>query len=314
MVLNIRDKSSAKQLQRNLSNAMAENADALEKLSSGSVFTSRDPRPADRAIAEGFEYKLRGLAAAKRNINDAVSLIQTGESGLNEITNMLLRMKEINVTAASTTVTDKERRYLFIEYQALFDEVNRIAVNTEFNGIPLLNGAADDAPEQLVFRVGDPMEPGDSIGNSDVDDLNTIVFNGVDAIVATAEELGIHSAADILADTNENEGITLDDANDLLLAEDDDLYATAYDQALETLAGQRSVFGALQARMNRAVDFVDVYQENLASAKSNIADTDFAEQSTRLIESRILTQAGTSLLAQSNLNMNLALDLLNRVI
>ena len=85
---------------------METNADALEKLSTGTVFTTRDPRPAERSIAEGLEYKLRGLAAAKRNINDAVSLIQTGEAGLNEITNMLLRMKEINATAASTTISD----------------------------------------------------------------------------------------------------------------------------------------------------------------------------------------------------------------
>ena len=202
---------------------------------------------------------------------------------------------------------------MFIEYQALFDEIDRIAVNTEFNGIPILNGLAENAPEQLVFRVGDPLITDQDFGG-DSDDINTIIFNRVDAIVATAEELGIRNARDILADTNENEGVEIEDAQDLMVAEDDDIYASTYDQALERLAGQRSVFGALQARMNRAVDFVDVYQENLASAKSNIADTDFAEQSTRLVRSQILTQAGTSLMAQNNFNMKLALNLLNSIV
>src|SRR5687768_9335205 len=157
MGFNIKDRSLQATLQRHLEKSQKENSDALEKLSSGTIFTRNDPRPADRALAEGLEFKLRSLSSSKRNINSAVNLLQTAESSLSEIGNMILRMKEINVAAASTTVSDKERRFLFIEYEALHDEIDRIALTTEFNGIPLLNGEDPRAPEELVFRVGDPV-------------------------------------------------------------------------------------------------------------------------------------------------------------
>src|SRR5690606_9874093 len=147
--------------------------------------------PSERALAEGLEFRLRSLAASKRNINDAVSLLQTAESSMSEIGNMMVRMKEINVAASNTTLTDSERRYLFIEYEALYDEINRIAHTTEFNGLPILNGAAENAPESLIFHIGDQF-----FGDDD-DDLNALVFENFDAITATTEGLGLKSARDL---------------------------------------------------------------------------------------------------------------------
>jgi flagellin len=311
MTLNIKDRALTQTLERHLKNAQKQNNDALEKLSSGTVFTRSDPRPADQALAMGLDFKLRSLTSSKRNINDAVSLLQTAEAGLGEVTNMILRMKEINVSAASTTLNDKERRFLFVEYEALHDEINRIALTTEFNGIPLLNGMSENSPEQLIFRVGDPMEPEDD--SIEGDDINVIRFEGLNDVVATTEGLGIKSARDLLVDSDELEGLNIEDVEELLVAEDDDLFASAYDQALNTISTARSIFGGMQSRMHRSLDFIDVYQENLAAARSNIADTDFAKETARLVESKIAMQAGASVLAQGNINAKLALSLINSV-
>jgi flagellin len=304
MAFNIKDKALQANLARHLEKAQKVNSDSLEKLSSGSVFTRNDPRPAERALAEGLEFKLRSLASSKTNINSAVNLLQTAESSLSEITNMVLRMKEINVAAASTTVSDKDRKFLFIEYEALHDEINRIATTTEFNGIPLLNGDSPDAPDELVFRVGDPMVS----EGVDSEDLNVIRFEGIKSVVATTAALGIKSARDLLLDSDQ--GIGIQDVEDLLMA-DDDLFGSIYDQALDTISTSRAVFGGMQSRLQSATSFLDVYQENITAAKSSIADVDYASEVARLTESRILMQAGTAVLAQGGINSQLALNLIN---
>ncbi len=309
MTFNIKDRGLQTTLERHLDKAQKDNADSLEKLSSGTVFTRTDTRPAERALAEGLEYKLRGISSSKKNINMAVNLLQTAESSLSELSNMILRMKEINIAAASTTVSDKERRFLFIEYEALHNEINRIAETTEFNGIPLLNGNSEKAPESLVFRIGDPASS-DGENSRDGSDLNTIEFNGLKSVVATTLGLGLRSARDLLSGSNEEEGIALQDVEELLEADDPDNFSTIYDQALNTISTQRAVFGGLQARMNRATDFLDVYQENLTAAKSTISDVDYAQEIGRMVESRIRMQAGASVMAQGNITAQLALGLL----
>lgn len=317
MAFTIKDKGLQSVLERNLANAQRTNSDALEKLSSGSVFTRNDPRPAERALAEGLEFKLRSLSSSKNNVNTAVNLLQTAESSLSEVSNMILRMKEINIAAATTTVSDKERRYLFVEYQALHDEINRVAVSTEFNGIPLLNGEDARTPEQLVFRVGDPMSSVDGgDGGEAIDrdsDINTIRFSGLRSIVATTAGLGIKSAKDMLSGVSgESDGLSLSEVEDLMTPDDGE-FGSTYEQALNTISTQRSVLGGLQARLQRTTDFLDVYSENIAAAKSSISDVDYAKESSRLLESRVLMQAGTAVLAQGNISGNIALNLLKEL-
>jgi flagellin len=307
-VVFIGDKSLQQKLERFLDKSSRENADAMEKLSSGSVFTRIDPRPADRGLAEGLTYKIRGLSAAKRNINDAISLLQTADSGMQQINDMILRMKEINVAASNTTINDQERKYLFIEYQAIHDEIQRIAETTHFNGMPILNGASPDAPDKLIFRVGDPYLS-DSANNDD-GDLNVINFDGLRSVVTTPEGLGLASAKDILKTLNTTDGISADDARDLMMPRDDQ-FATSYDEAISSLATMRAVYGGMQARMDRALEYTDVLSENLSAARSHIADTDYASEVSRMASSRILMQAGTSVLAQSNFASNLTLTLLH---
>lgn len=306
---NVGDKGFGLTLERYLRKAQAANQDALEKLSSGTVFSKRDPRPSERAISDSLEFKIRGLTAAKRQVSDASSMLQTAESAFSEINNIVLRMKEITMAATNTTITDRDRRYLFVEYEALHDEINRIAQTTTYNGIPLLNGEDPNAPENLVFRLGDPIVTDET--TSGEDDPNTLTFDGFKQVLATTAGLGLTSARELLTSSDPFEGVTVADAADLLIPEDSDAFATSFDEALGRLSEQRSVFGALQARMQKAMDFVDVYAENLAAAKSNIADTDYAAEASNYARSRILLNAATSMLAQSNVSTLLTSNLLN---
>jgi len=314
MAFVVNDKLIAERLANDLERARAERVDSLEKLSSGQVFTASDPQPSERALAEGLEYRLRSLASSKSNINDAVSLLQTAESSMSEINNMITRMKEINVAASNTTMNDRERRYLFIEYEALYDEINRVAVTTEFNGIPLLNGASDKVPEVLRFRVDTPFRPneGDASPNTeDGTDINVISFDAIKHVVATATGLGLKSAKELLLDAADDNKFDLDDVNELMEPEDDENFSTVYDEAVATLATQRAIYGSMQARLNRASDFIEVYSENIAAAKSKIADVDYAREVARLANNQILLQARTGLLAQNNANSSLTLNLLS---
>jgi flagellin len=306
-VVSVGDKSLQQRLERALSQHRKEGADAMEKLASGSIFTTLNPRPSERSIAEGLSQKVRGLTAAKRNINDAVSLLQTADSSMQQINDMIIRMKEINIAATNTTINDRDRKFLFIEYQALHDEIKRIADTTTFNGVPVLNGDAPQAPERLVFRVGDPVF---SEFASDDEDINTIVFEGLRDVVATPSGLGLMSASDLLSNFDAESGISIDDARDLMQPSADG-FASSYDQALTALSTMRSIYGGMQARMQHAINYTEVLSENLSAARSSIADTDYAAEVSRLTSSRILMQAGTAVLAQSGFSGGLSLTLLD---
>lgn len=308
MAFVISDRVVADKLTRQLDKSRQEASDSLEKLSTGQIFTSSDPKPSDRALAEGLEFRLRSLATSKRNINDAISMLQTADSGMNEISNMLSRMREVNVAASNTTLTDRERRYLFVEYEALFDEITRIATTTEFNGIPILNGQAENAPEELIFHIGTAHM------SEDEEDMNVLRFEGFSEISTTAEGLGLRSARDLLMNSEEEGGISIYDAEELMSTDGNDLFSNVYDMALTTLSTQRSIFGAMQSRLQHAMDFQDVYAENIAAAKSRIADTDYATEVAKLAQSNILVQATTGLLAQNNMQASLALNLISSVL
>ncbi len=311
-MVNISDKSQQQIIQRHIEEAQRQNADATEKLASGQVFTRFDPRPSERAIAEGLEYRVRSLSANKRNINDAVSLLQTADGAMSQINDMVVRMKEINIAASNTTVNDRERRFLFVEYEALHDEISRIAESTLYNGIPLLNGEDERSPEKLIFRVDDPFLSENA--DNDEGDINAITFEGLRNVVATSAGLGIRSARELLANSNETDGISVQDAFELMTPEDDSNFSSIYDEALNALSTQRAVYGAMQTRMQRAMDFNEVFQENIAAAKSHIADTDYASEVSRLASSKILMQAGTAVLAQTNMTGQLASALLHNLL
>ncbi len=311
MSFNIANRYLTGNINRHLEKAQEQFSDSLEKLSSGTVFSKQDPRPADRALADGLELKLRGLNSSKRNVNDGISLLQTAESGLEEVSNLLLRMKEINVSASNNTVGDQDRQYLFVEFAALRDEVDRVAETTTFNGIKLLNGTDSGVPEQLIFRMGDPQKS-EFADNADKD-INLVTFDGLKSVVATAAGLGIPDVKDMLSRYDGGDGMSVNDAIELMRPSDSDKFATVYDEALHQLTQQRSVFGGLQSRMQHALSYLDVYQENIAAAKSNISDTDYAHEISKLTESKILMSAATSMLSQGDFSAHLMERLLDRV-
>jgi len=308
MTFILNDKATGLKITNALEQARKENQSSLEKLSSGQIFTSQEPKPADRALADRLEHKLRGLATSKRNINDAVSLLQTAEGGFSEVTNMLLRMKEINTAASTTTLSDTERKYLFIEYQALHSEIDRIASTTEFNSIPLLNGQNEKVPERLIFRVDDAVR--DENAPNDNGDWNELRFDGLRDVIVTTAGLGLKSAIEYLTD---EDGIDIETAQELM-EPDDSRFSSVYDEALDKISGYRATYGALQTRLNKAMDYNDVVTENVAAAKSRIADVDYASEVAKMTQNNILLQTGTALLTQNNIAAGTALHLIQSLL
>jgi flagellin len=312
----IRDQTVGQRIIRNLEKAKSAYSDSLEKLSSGTVFTRLDPRPSERALAEKLEYRIRSLSASKSNINDAFSLLQTAESGLEEVNNMMARMKEITIAAANSTVTNQERYYLMIEYQGLFNEINRVAVTTEYNGMPLLNPQDPKLPKDIILRVDDPLTPDSPVAQEIAtnDDVNAILLP-LHGVGATAEALGVKTAREMIEAATPEEGIAIDDVESLLMPEESDGdFVTSFDQAFNKLAMQRHSFGAIQSRLQRSLDHIDVFSENIAAAKSRVADTDYTQEVTRMTESKILMNASTSLLAHANIDQAMISSLLNSVL
>ena len=248
----------------------------LEKLASGTRITSAADDAAGLAISDQLRSDIRSMKQAIRNAEDGLSLVQVTEGGMNEVSNILVRLKELSIQGASDTISDKERGFIDKEVQQLKNEVNRIANITEFNGIKLLNGQG----EKLEIQVG--------IHNSPPNDR--FIFEVKDRSVTT-EALGIGNVQITSKQTAQNNLNTLDDA-------------------LSKLNEQRSYVGALQNRLSSTINNLNIYKENLSTANSRIRDTDIAETSSELVKRNILSQAAVSVLAQANATPQLALKLL----
>ncbi|RZA05476.1 MAG: flagellin FliC, partial [Proteobacteria bacterium] len=213
---------------------------------------------------------------ANRNANDGVSLIQTAEGGINEVSNILLRLRELSVQAASDTVGDVERGFTDKEFQALKGEIDRIAQVTNYNGTSLLNGSGDT----LDFQVG--------IQNSPENDRLQYKTSNSDV---TLGKLGLSSTG-----TNSK-----GDAQDNL---------SKIDMAIQSVNENRAGLGALQNRLSSTVNNLSVTTENLSAANSRIRDADMAVESSELTKQGILAQAGISVLSQANSAQQMALKLL----
>ena len=249
-------------------------AHSLASLSSGSRIVSAADDAAGLAMSENIRGQTRGIAQAKANANNAISLVQTGEGGLNEVNNILIRLRELGVQGASDTLSDKERGYLDTEAQQLLSESNRIAKTTRFGNRKLLDGSGDS----LEFQVG--------------------AYNGSENVIA------YKSSADA---TNSALGI------DSLSVADKGSSRNALDQvdaALDKVGQLRADFGAFQSRLSSTISSLDTHYENLTAANSRLRDTDVAAESTELASSNIQHQAAISVLAQANQQPAAALRLL----
>ncbi|MFZ3230945.1 MAG: flagellin [Pseudobdellovibrio sp.] len=251
---------------------------AMSRLSSGSRINKASDDAAGLAISENLKAQIRGIKQASRNAQDGVSMIQTAEGSLGEIGNILIRLRELGVQAASDTIGDRERGLVDIEYGQMLEEIDRIASSTEFNGTPLLSGIGS----VIEFQVGTKNSP----------NIDRLSFNSAET------DAGIQSL-----------GLDLTGAYDKVTAQNS---LGAIDNAINYVSGLRANFGALQNRMNSTIDNIQVNAENLSAANSRIRDADIAEESSELARQNIMLQAGTSILAQANQQPSLALSLLNK--
>jgi len=250
---------------------------SLERLSSGERINKAADDAAGLAISENLKAQVRGMRQAKRNANDAISLIQTAEGGLNEISNIIIRLRELSVQSASDTVGDTERQFSDIEFQQLKEELDRISNSSEFNGIKLLNGQGG----ALEFQVGTKNDPV----------LDRLRYDGT-ASNATLMALGLGA-----------ESVTTKAGAQTSLKKLDD--------ALVQINGTRANLGAIQNRLSSTVNTLGISDENLSAAQSRIRDTDIAAESAELAKNNILVQAGASVLSQANQSSAIALKLLN---
>jgi flagellin len=252
--------------QRSLSTNNKETQNTLAKLSSGTRITKASDDAAGLAISEKLKARIRSTDQANRNANDGISMVQTAEGGLDEVSSILTRLRELSVQSASDTVGDTERGFTNMEYQNLKQEVERIAQVTEFNGVKLLSGEG----EKLDFQIG--------VNNEEFQDrisYNTAQQN------ARLDALGI---TDLTVDSKEGAQGALN----------------VIDSAIEKVSGQRASLGAIQNRMISTSNNLQVTKENLSAANSRIRDVDYAQASAANARNNILNQAGTAVLGQAN--------------
>lgn len=264
--------------QRHMRNTRKMLDQSLERLASGYRINKAADDAAGLAISEKLRSKIRGLQQAQRNANDGISLIQTAEGGMNEVQNMLIRMRELGVQAASDTIGPKERVYLDIEYQALKDEIDRVAYATEFNGTQLLDGTGGILEIQI------------NTGGDNILGVDRLEYNSFKADVKT-NRLGV---SELALDTKPGAQHSL----------------TAIESAIDYVSAIRADLGALQNRLGSTINNIGTTVENLSAANSRIKDVDIAEESSELTRNQILLQSGTSVLQQANATSRMALTLL----
>ena len=272
MPLRITNNVSSINAQRNINKSQVGLSKSLERLSSGLRINKAGDDAAGLAISEKLRSNIRALNQASRNASDGISMIQTAEGAMDEISNMIIRMKELAEQSATGTLGATERGYLNEEYQALRNEITRIADATKFNDTALLDGSLD-----VNVQIG--------LSDNATNDILTIAVSDVDAAA-----LALATAIDSV--TNAQAALTS---------------ATT---AISTVSTRRAGMGALQNRLESVVSNIDTVVENLTGAESRIRDVDIAAETANLTKFSILVQAGVSILAQANQQPQVALSLL----
>lgn len=262
--------------QRTMTSSQREIQKSFAQLSSGSRITKAADDAAGLGISESLKSQIRSLSQASRNANDGISMVQVAEGGLNEVSNILTRMRELGIQAASDTVGDQERGYINKEVVQIKDELQRIAKTTRFGTTNLLDGTGS----KFDIQVG--------INNNSFEDrvsFDSSVLN------ATAGELGVDGM----------DFTSKDGAQDALMT---------VDKAQTQVAGYRANLGALQNRFQSTVENLGVQHENLSAANSRIRDTDIAQATSEAARNNVLLQASSSVLSQANQIPSLALKMI----
>lgn len=263
--------------QKSLASSQRSIEKSFAQLSSGSRITKAADDAAGLAVSEGLKSQIRGYRQAQRNSQDGMSLVQVAEGGLGEISNILTRLRELGVQAASDTIGDRERGFLNLEVQQLKSEMERISQSTRFGTTDLLNGTGG----QFDFQV--------DIMNDDFKDRISFDSGQMNATTAQLDMDGL--------DYSSKEG-----AKEAL---------EKIDGAQTTVNGYRANLGAVQNRLISTYDNLSSAVENLSAANSRIRDADIAESTAELTKNNVLLSASTSVLQQANQQPSAALRLLN---
>ncbi len=254
--------------QRNLSRSQNTMATSMERLSSGLRVNSAKDDAAGLAIAERMNTQVRGMNVAIRNANDGISLAQTAEGGLNEIGNMMQRMRELAVQSANGTNSESDRANLNAEYGALAEEIGRISETTAFNGVKVIGSGATSFSFQVGANAGEQL-----------DISTTNIASNADVAAAVAASIGGASTTGI---GNASAAIT------------------ALDSAIDAITTSRASYGAVQSRFESAINNLQIGVENQSAARGRIVDADFAVETAALTRSQILQQAGNAMVSQAN--------------
>ena len=270
---------------------------AMEQLSTGRKINTAADDAAGLAISTRMSSQIIGLEQSVQNASDAISMIQTAESALDEITNMLLRMRELALQASNGTGSVADRDYLQDEFSRLKAEIDRIANNTEWNGRAVLNGNAGGTGVQNVsFQVGG------KAGQTISVDFGYMVGGGVASAGATT--LASSTAGVTLS------GIAISGATTAAAQTGASAALTGIDKAIENVSNQRASFGATVNQLTHSIDNLTQVSINAESTRSRIMDTDYAKSTSELAKAQIIQQAGTAMLAQANQLPAAVLDLL----
>ena len=276
MTLSVVTNLSSIRAQRNLSKATSSLSGHIEKLSSGLRINRASDDAARSAISAQMAANLTGLKQAERNSNDAISMIQTAEGGMNEVSGIVTRMRELSVQAANSGIMDStERGYLDQELQLLESELNRIVEVTEYSGVKLING---DQSGGIDFQVG--------FSNS-ANDRISVSISSVNGTTLGLNDENLSSATGAAA------------------------ALTALDTALQSVSTARASLGATQNRLSMTISNLGSMYENSADSLSRLRDVDVAEETAAFTRTKILTDAATSVLASANTIPQSALKLLS---
>uniref|UniRef100_A0A942Y9H2 Flagellin n=1 Tax=Neobacillus citreus TaxID=2833578 RepID=A0A942Y9H2_9BACI len=288
MGMSINTNLSALNTYRNLASTQNDLSKSLEKLSTGLRINRAADDAAGLSISEGLKSQVGGLTVAARNAQDGISVVQTAEGGLTETHSILQRMRDLAVQAGNDSNNEASRTAITTEVGQLQEELQRISESTNFNGIKLLDGkaalteadaTAGNGSGKLTFQVG---ANGDAASQIEVDltgaNVETIATNVKGLDFTTGD--GARTAIDTI------------------------------DAQIKTVSAARSNIGAVQNRLDHAINVTNVAKENLTAAGSRITDVDMAEEMVKYTRDNILSQAGTSMLAQANQSTQNVLSLL----
>ena len=273
MGLRVNTNSASINAQRNLSSITERLGGNFRRLSTGLRISSASDDAAGLALSARLRSQIRSLDQAKRNANDGISLVQTAEGALNEVSSVLVRLRELAIQSSNGSVSNQDKATLDEEFQSLVDEVNRIGRSTEFNGIKLLDGSSSS----VSFQVGFGTEAG----------IDTLEVN-LSAALSTSlslDSLDISSGSTTTAITN-------------------------IDAAINSISSLRGSLGAVQNRLGSTINNLAITSENLSAAESRIRDVDVAYETSQLTRNSILQQASISVLSQANALPQAAMRLL----